>query len=230
MNLSEEWNVQLFIYQNSFEKYEATLREELDKFQYAIILPHFNEIIHEDRFLLPLKSFPKDKLIILDKKIESPLVANVYQDFRTDIRESLFELQQDLSKYESILLILKKDYHLPDQIKQGFTEFHANAEKIKGTTVDSPPETVNKGTVYICPTEDDLIHIIQLSREQKLELGKDIGIISYNETPVKAILSGGITVFSCDFEYLGKISAELMKTGSNMRISALFKIFKRSSI
>jgi DNA-binding LacI/PurR family transcriptional regulator len=37
-----------------------------------------------------------------------------------------------------------------------------------------------------------------------LKLGQDLGILSYNETPMKEIIRSGITVVSVDFVKLGQ--------------------------
>lgn len=40
-----------------------------------------------------------------------------------------------------------------------------------------------------------------------LEIGKHIGVISYNETPLKKIILNGITTISKDFKKLGTRAA-----------------------
>ncbi len=52
--------------------------------------------------------------------------------------------------------------------------------------------------------ENDLVLLLKKLNQTNLVLGKDIGIISYNETPVKEILRDGITVISTDFQNLGQ--------------------------
>ena len=43
-----------------------------------------------------------------------------------------------------------------------------------------------------------------------LILGKSIGVISYNETPMKKYVNGGITVLSTDFKEMGQKAAEFV--------------------
>ena len=67
-----------------------------------------------------------------------------------------------------------------------------------------------KGNAYVTFSryDTDDVALIKLARKKKLKLGKDIGLISYNDTDVKEILEGGITVISTDFEAMGKTVAE----------------------
>ena len=54
-----------------------------------------------------------------------------------------------------------------------------------------------KGNAYVTFSryDTDDVALIKLARKKKLKLGKDIGLISYNDTDVKEILEDGITVF-----------------------------------
>ena len=55
--------------------------------------------------------------------------------------------------------------------------------------------------------EDDLLILLDKIQSTKLEVGKDIGIISYNETPWKRFMLDGITTISTDFKQMGEMVA-----------------------
>ena len=42
---------------------------------------------------------------------------------------------------------------------------------------------------------------------------EDYGILSYNDTPMKKFVAGGITVISTDFKLMGQKAAEFAATG-----------------
>jgi len=46
--------------------------------------------------------------------------------------------------------------------------------------------------------------------EGDLVVGRDVGVISYNETPMKKIILDGITTISTDFEMMGRRVAEVI--------------------
>ena len=56
-----------------------------------------------------------------------------------------------------------------------------------------------------------MVDVIKECRKLNFKLGKDIGVISYNDTPMKEIVGGGITVISIDFEEMGKRAAGFVK-------------------
>ena len=68
--------------------------------------------------------------------------------------------------------------------------------------------------------EADLVNLIEKIMGQNLELGKDVGVISYNETCIKKILMKGITTISTDFKMLGEKAAELILNNSTDHIEA----------
>lgn len=51
----------------------------------------------------------------------------------------------------------------------------------------------------------ELVNLVRQVNAKKLKLGKDIGIILYNDTPLKDLL--GITVISIDFKAMGDTAA-----------------------
>ena len=59
-------------------------------------------------------------------------------------------------------------------------------------------------------------------------LGDDIGIISYNDTPLKDLL--GITVVSTDFDQMGRTTAELILEKRVDRVKNPFYLTERESL
>ncbi|MBV5334125.1 hypothetical protein JZU57_02665, partial [bacterium] len=55
--------------------------------------------------------------------------------------------------------------------------------------------------------DTDLVAAVEMARSAGLELGKDMGILSYNESPVKRVIDKGITVISTDFAEQGRQAA-----------------------
>ena len=56
----------------------------------------------------------------------------------------------------------------------------------------------------------DLVDLLKHAQLQQFVPGKDFGIISYNDTPLKEILAGGITTLSTDFKQMGQTMASLL--------------------
>jgi DNA-binding transcriptional regulator YhcF (GntR family) len=136
----------------------------------------------------------------------------VYENFEKDIYQSLQEAKDRLVNYSSLRLIFPASSYYPKEIVQGFIHFCSDFV-FDFQVVESVADlNVEKGQAYITVMEDDLISLLDRIRVQGLRLGKDIGILSYNETPIKRLLFDGISTISTDFEALGRKAAELVLT------------------
>ena len=78
--------------------------------------------------------------------------------------------------------------------------------------------------------EDDLVLLIEKILDKKLKIGKEVGVISYNETALKKIILNGITTISTDFQMMGEKAAELILTKSSEHIEARFYLTLRNSL
>jgi DNA-binding LacI/PurR family transcriptional regulator len=75
------------------------------------------------------------------------------------------------------------------------------------------------------------VNIVKKSREQLLKLGRDIGVISYNDTPLKEILAEGITTISTDFQSMGRtIAGQILGTEDRIPIKNPFRMTLRKSL
>jgi DNA-binding LacI/PurR family transcriptional regulator len=79
-----------------------------------------------------------------------------------------------------------------------------------------------------------MLHVIRIdefsSTPKYRQLGKDIGLISYNETPIKRLLFEGISTISTDFVKMGQLAAELVKTNARTKIENPFSFILRASL
>jgi DNA-binding LacI/PurR family transcriptional regulator len=78
--------------------------------------------------------------------------------------------------------------------------------------------------------EDDLVYLIEKIISLKLEVGKQVGVISYNETPLKKIILNGITTVSTDFQQMGAIAAKMILDNSRTHVEVPFNLKLRASL
>jgi len=78
--------------------------------------------------------------------------------------------------------------------------------------------------------EDDLVLLIEKIIETKLEIGKHVGVIYYNETPIKKNILNGITTISTDFHLMGEKAAQLILEKSTEHIAYPFHLTLRAFI
>jgi DNA-binding LacI/PurR family transcriptional regulator len=78
--------------------------------------------------------------------------------------------------------------------------------------------------------EDDLVELIEKTISDNLEVGKDIGVISYNETTLKKIILKGITTISTNFRLMGEITARLILENRKEHVAIPFQVILRNSL
>jgi DNA-binding LacI/PurR family transcriptional regulator len=94
----------------------------------------------------------------------------------------------------------------------------------------NPDMEVKPKEAFIVIEETDLVNLIKICRSKKLTVGREVGIISYNETPLKEILLDGITVLSTDHAKMGETAARLILENKKEKIKNPFSLLIRKSL
>ena len=89
---------------------------------------------------------------------------------------------------------------------------------------------IKRGDLFVTIEEADLVNLVKQAREDEFTLGKDIGVISYNDTLLKEIVEGGITTISTDFKHMGKRLAEMILNNETVRIENPNALIIRNSL
>ena len=71
---------------------------------------------------------------------------------------------------------------------------------------------VQKRQAYLSIKEEDLVYIVKSCKTQNLKLGSDVGLIAYNDSPLKELVGDGITVISADFAEMGAKAARFVES------------------
>jgi DNA-binding transcriptional regulator YhcF (GntR family) len=220
----------LFFHYHDIELFEELITNNLGKYNHYIILPHFNKSVARI-----VSKIPKDKLLVLDINIKefSDDYSILYQNFESNIYQGLSTSLEKVKKYQQINLVLssKSFQYTPDGIIEGFTNFctENNLEFDIIPDLDDDYE-LQVNQAYIVFREYDLIKMINWTTKHKLKVGKDIGIISYDDTPLKEIIAEGISVISNDFKKMGERASEMIINREKGRESNEFYFIDRGSL
>jgi DNA-binding transcriptional regulator YhcF (GntR family) len=230
-SLDEKVFIDFFVYNNDYNYFKKLLQNNNQNYTHYVIIPHFmegSEKIHE----LINTVIPSQKLIVVDKPIlglEGQYGA-VCQNFKLDIYNALVEALKPLSKYQKIKIIFPQDAHHPKEILTGLAKFCNEHSFDYEAISDLSDEIIQQGVVYISLTENDLISLVEKAIASPYKVGTDVGVISYNETPLKKIILNGITTISTDFQLMGQKTAELIQNNSKEHIELPFYLTLRASL
>jgi len=232
--LGDKAHIDFFIYHCDFELFSKILNEHLTGYSHYVLMPHFIEVEPKKLSAL-LAKIPKEKIIFLDSKPEDVDHFNscIYQDFKMDIYEALQQAKPKLDRYEKLVLVFPQNdnYPYPPEIIPGFRRycgFNNVAHEIISEI--STEHLIRKNAAYIIIEENDLVNLIKLQRANELELSKDLGIISYNDTPLKEVLSDGISVVTTDFKKMGQLAASAITGKKPIEVKNEFRFIERKSV
>jgi DNA-binding transcriptional regulator YhcF (GntR family)/DNA-binding LacI/PurR family transcriptional regulator len=230
--LENKATIDFFIYENNYRHFkDLILYSKTRDYTHYVIICHFEEG-GDDLVNFLKKELPQERIIVLDKIIEGldKSVGTIYQDFERDIYDALKQLNPQLKKYRKLKLLMRERTYHPKEIKKGFIRFCGEYAYDFGIVPEIETEILEKNAVYINLMENDLVLLLKKLNQTDFELGKDLGIISYNETPVKEILRDGITVISTDFKNLGVKAAEMILDKKPMHQENPFYVIVRNSL
>jgi len=154
----------------------------------------------------------------------------VYENFEKDIYEALQQARAQLSKYHTIKLIFPESSYFPVEIINGYQRFCLQYAFNHEVINNISSAVINKGEAFINLMEDDLVILLERIMEKKFKIGRDVGVISYNETPIKKVILNGITTISTDFKYMGTVAASMILESSKRHIEVPFYYTRRASI
>lgn len=228
--IGERAAIDLYVYNNDFSLFKSLLNNKKEGYTHYVIIPHFTE--GDEKAQDVINAIPREKLVILDKLLPGITgeYAAVYENFAQDIYNALEQALTPLSKYETLKVIFPKNTYFPQEILDGFYRFcqqYAFNHKVVDNIVD---EEISVGEVYISLMEDDLVTLIERLLAKGMEVGKDVGVISYNETPLKRIILNGITTISTDFAMLGTETAHCILNNIRQKIHVPFYLNLRKSL
>ncbi len=176
--------------------------------------------------LLPLK-----RTFMLDQGRArfGPRYPGIYQNFRVDIQTVLSTVVPTIRKYHRLVLVLRHRKAHFNEIAGGFKSF-CDEHHLRHTIIGPlDARDVQKRTAYIVVDDHDLVTLVKQAHTLGAVLGGEIGVISYNESPLKEVIGGGITTISTDFAQMGRSLAEMIIGGKRTCKDNPFTITRRES-
>lgn len=206
-NLPENISVDLHFHHYNVEVMEHIISDSIGRYSYYIVMnfdhPEMERIINK---------IPSEKLLIIDWNIHANADHSfICQDFGKSLYDNMVKQINRIKCYKRFIYLYpeKMTYHP----KISITNFIAFGKdyKINVSVVYDPAKIqLRKGDLYLLVSDRTLAMLLDQVANKDFELGKDIGIISYNETPMKRFVKDGITVISTDFKQMGKMAADFI--------------------
>ena len=225
-SLNGKGKVDIYFHHFNRSVFNSTIKDNVGNYSKYVIMPATFQNLY------PLfEELPQNKIYILDQtKTEfKNRYPGVYQNFEKDIYNALSSGQDLLKKYKKLVMVFPGGKEPKGQFN-GFVKYCKEYKWEYEVIPDPFNKRIQKGEVFIVPNDRHLVHIVKKVEKENLVLGKDVGIISYNDTPLKEIVAGGITTISTNFTKMGETLAELIVSKKKTEIENPSSLIIRKSL
>lgn len=222
-------DIDIYFHHHNYHVFENLIKENLGAYTHYVIATFLKEDVAPLLNLIPDK---KRIIIDLNEQGLSGNYSSIYQDYGYDIYHSLHKLKEELKKYDRLILVAHPEAVHARLVIEGFLRYCTEIQHPYLIQSDIDEKNFKKGDAYVTFSryDTDDVMLIKLARKKKLKLGKDIGLISYNDTDVKEILEDGITVIATDFEAMGKTVAQAILEEKTITKRNPTRVIKRHSL
>ena len=155
----------------------------------------------------------------------------VYQDFENDVATGLADALEELKAVRCLNAVVLPTSRYGEWALGAVRSFCSENE-IPLRIIDSFPETVEKGEVFLLFSgrlSNDLAKIDVILKSNGMRIGKDVGLISYNDVPLNSVVLGGLTTISTDFVKMGQLAADMVLSGKMSKIKNDFRMIRRNT-
>lgn len=222
--LPDDYEVELVFHHYNVEVLESVLNQGLPRCSACAVM----SFDHPNVPIL-LSKVPKERLLIIDWNIRMQESAFIGQDFNQALYDNLNENKLTLRKYKKLVYLYPTFTYHPHSSISYFEQFCTDYgfEFELKTDIEVQPKS---GEMYLLVSDRTMAHLLNAIQDRGLIIGKDIGILSYNETPLKKYVRDGISVISTDFKEMGKQVAQWTQNNSNVNITIPTEIILRESL
>ncbi|MGA9638741.1 GntR family transcriptional regulator [Flavobacterium sp.] len=225
-NLPDNFITDVQFHHYSTDNFKTIINNSLGKYYKYVVMPFDDKEVPE-----VLATLPMDKLVLIDWNIHFQVHNNyIFQDFGQSFYDSLIEAKDLFKKYKAVHFIYPNYTHHPFETIRFFKKYCNDFNFEYQIITDSKNWKIEKNIAYISVSDRVLGQFLEQCQEMKYEPGTDVGILSYNETPMKKFIYKGISVVSTDFKELGTKGAEFVTSNEGMQMYIPTKLTIRESL
>ncbi len=227
-HLGRNYEIDIAFHYYNEKLFRSLIEENRSAYGYFVLMPHFNVDVTD-----AIRLLPPSRVLLLDALPQElgEEYAAVYQSFAEDVYVGLRSLLDKLRRYESLNVVYNDQFQfIPDSLVAGMRRFSEDFKIPLHIYRGFDFSKIAKGKCYMAISDRDLAGVIKTMQAKKLQVGRDIGLLSFDDTPLKEVLLGGVTTITTDFEWMGEQAAVLIKRRKIKQIHNISKVMFRNTI
>jgi DNA-binding transcriptional regulator YhcF (GntR family) len=222
--------VDFLVYHKDIEAFGKYLMHAPDEYSHYVIMGHFND--KEEDAVKIINQLPKHKLIILDRNLKGIVgdYSSITQNFSNIIHNALSDMKDGFVNFNKLCIVFPKFTYYPEDTLKGVINFATESDMSFEVIKKIDDYVPKKGEVFLTMTEKELASTLLKLQENNLEIGKEVGVVSYTDHPLNQIVIGGITAISPNFEEMGRLAAEAILSDKKTVSSIGYQLRRRKSL
>ncbi|MEN8123372.1 MAG: GntR family transcriptional regulator [Bacteroidota bacterium] len=225
-HLPKNISVDLHFHHYNINVFEKLIKESIGKYSKYIVM-NFN---HQN---VPniINNIPAEQLLVIDWKVHtSDKQSVVFQNFGDAVYRCLTKNITSIKKYKEFIYYYPPFTYHPKESIDYFKRFCAENNVKHKIILETDKFKIKKDGLYFLVSDRTLASFLDQCSKNGFKPGREVGVISYNETPMKKYVKNGITVISTDFELMGKKAAEFVASGKPIQFEVPTTLKIRSSV
>jgi DNA-binding transcriptional regulator YhcF (GntR family) len=224
--LGPQGTFDIFFHHYDVRMYESIVRDNAGSYDMYVLMPYA-----EPKLPQIVESLEAERVLMLDRCEEvSDRYPRITQHIKGAIYDGLKTGEEALRAYDEVVLVFPEPSNHPRVIIHDFNAFCRDAG-IRGRVAHAIGDVaLTRGKAYIVLDDGDLVQVVERCERKGYELGADVGVVSYNDTEMKRVVAGGISVITTDFAELGRRAARYVLCPDQRREVVPTRIIRRKSL
>ncbi|GHS94152.1 GntR family transcriptional regulator [Bacteroidia bacterium] len=226
-HLPINYRIDLYFHQFNEKLFNNLIIDSLGRYDLYVVTNYINDVYYD-----VLDRLDNSKVLILDLgKFKKDKFSYVCQGFDNTLYDCLTSGLHLLREYNEIRFIFPLEAEHPKSCIPFFMKFcednHFKHELIRRKMKESD---ISKDIVYLLANHSDVVEFVKICRAKNLKLGEDVGLMTFNDTPMLEVIENGISAISTDFKQMGKLAAEYIKTRQKIQTYVPTRLIIRGSL
>lgn len=201
--LEDRVQIDVFFHHNNQEMLETIFTNINGKYGMYVVAPMVSEKAKE-----VLLTLSPEKLIVVDRFLDlGPDYTYIVQEFNHSTYANLERLLPKIKRYQKFSLFYREDRDYPHGIFEAFEQFAKKHNLNLQVHGSYKQDSVTRDQLYFVVSDSDLWPLLKDCSSRGLTMGKDVGVLSFNDHVVKELVAGGITTISTDFKNMAQTTA-----------------------
>ncbi|UKJ08899.1 GntR family transcriptional regulator [Solitalea lacus] len=224
--LGADVHIDIYFHNNNIEIFETLVNKVAGRYGMYVVAPLPNPKTAEI-----LKVLPINKFLMIDRfeQMEGDF-SYVVQEFEQSTYNALIKLNDTIKQFDEFVFFSRPDSDAPKEILASFKKYVTGMQVNHSIKSKYLSGSVEKGKVYFLTNDTQTWMLLKDCKKQNLVLGKDVGVLSQDDDPIKELICDGITTYSTDFSLMAQKAARFVLTQEKVRDVIPTILIRRNSL